>query len=79
MGKFMNYHFSGILIILLILLALFGGPSFSAETQTNVCGSNTSIEGGYTGVATTYQSGSSSNTTTNHKSKSNRKALIIGK
>ena len=74
MGKFMNYHFTGILIILLILLALFGGPSFSAETQTNVSGSNTSIEGGYTGGATTYQSGSSSNTTTNSTSNSNIKS-----
>ena len=74
MGKFMNYHFTGILIILLILLSLFGGPSFSAETQTNVSGSNTSIEGGYTGGATTYQSGSSSNTTTNSTSNSNIKS-----
>ena len=74
MGKFMNYHFTGILIILLILLTLFGGPSFSAETQTNVSGSNTSIEGGYTGGATTYQSGSSSNTTTNSTSNSNIKS-----
>jgi len=43
----------------------------SAETQTNVSGSNTSIEGGYTGGATTYQSGSSSATTTNSTSNSN--------
>ena len=43
----------------------------SAETQSNVSGSNTSIEGGYTGGATTYQSGSSSATTTNSTSNSN--------
>ena len=64
----MNYYFTGILIILMTLLALFGGPARSAETQTNVSGSNTSIEGGYVGGATTYQSGSSSNTTTNSTS-----------
>ena len=45
--------------------------TYSAETQTNVSGSNTSIEGGYTGGATTYQSGSSSSTTTNSTSNSN--------
>ena len=68
----MNYYFTGILIILMTLLALFGGPkAYGAETQSNVSGSNTSIEGGYTGGATTYQSGSSSNTTTNSTSNSN--------
>jgi len=46
----------------------------SAETQSNVSGSNTSIEGGYTGGATTYQSGSSSATTTNSTSNSNIKS-----
>ena len=45
--------------------------TYSAETQSNVSGSNTSIEGGYTGGATTYQSGSSSATTTNSTSNSN--------
>ena len=68
----MNYYFTGILIILIILLALFGGPkAYGANSQSNVSGSNTSIEGGYTGGATTYQSGSSSNTTTNSTSNSN--------
>ena len=57
------------LSILLLLLIPF--KVFAAETQTNVSGSNTSIEGGYTGGATTYQSGSSSNTTTNSTSNSN--------
>jgi len=56
------------------MLALFGGPTHSAETQSNVSGSNTSIEGGYTGGATTYQSGSSSNSTTNSTSNSNIKS-----
>ena len=71
MGINMNYYFTGILIILITILALFVEPAYPAETQTNVSGSNTSIEGGYTGGATTYESGSSSNTTTNSTSNSN--------
>ena len=66
----MNYYFTGILIILICLLA-FIKPAYPAESQTNVSGSNTSIEGGYTGGATTYQSGSSSNTTSTTNSTSN--------
>ena len=69
----MNYYFTGILIILICLLA-FIKPAYPAETQSNVSGSNTSIEGGYTGGATTYQSGSSSNSTTNSTSNSNIKS-----
>ena len=65
-----NYYFTGILIILICLLA-FIKPAYPANSQTNVSGSNTSIEGGYTGGATTYQSGSSSSTTTNSTSNSN--------
>jgi len=68
-----NYYFTGILIILICLLA-FIKPAYPAETQSNVSGSNTSIEGGYTGGATTYQSGSSSNSTTNSTSNSNIKS-----
>ena len=70
----MNYYFTGILITLMTLLALLGGPAHSAETQTNVSGSNTSIEGGYTGGATTYESGSESTSTTNSTSTSNMKS-----
>jgi len=70
----MDYRFTALLIFMLTLLALFGGPTHSAETQSNVSGSNTSIEGGYTGGATTYQSGSSSNSTTNSTSNSNIKS-----
>jgi len=70
----MDYRFTAILIIMLTMLALFGGPARSAESQTNVSGGNTSIEGGYTGGATTYQSGSSSSTTTNSTSNSNIKS-----
>jgi hypothetical protein len=74
MGINMNYYFTGILIILMTLLAFCVKPGYSAETQTNVSGSNTSIEGGYTGGATTYQSGSSSNTTSTTNSTSNVKS-----
>ena len=70
-GGKVNYYFTGTLIILVILLALLGGPARSAETQTNVSGSNTSIEGGYTGGATTYESGSESTSTTTNSSTSN--------
>ena len=70
----MDYRFTALLIFMLTLLALFGGPTHSAETQSNISGSNTSIEGGYTGGATTYQSGSSSNTTSTTNSTSNVKS-----
>ena len=43
---------------------------FAAETQTNVSGSNTSIEGGYE-QSTTYESGSESSSTTTNTSNSN--------
>ena len=69
-----NYYFTGILIILIMSLALFVEPAYPAESQTNISGSNTSIEGGYTGGATTYATGSSSNTTTNSTSNSNIKS-----
>ena len=67
----MNYWFTGWLVIGFSLLVFFAEPAYPAESQTNISGSNTSIEGGYTGGATTYESGSSSNTTTNSTSNSN--------
>ena len=70
----MNYWFTGWLVIGFSLLVLFTDPAYPAETQTNVSGSNTSIEGGYTGGATTYESGSSSSSTTNSTSNSNIKS-----
>jgi len=73
-GLRMDYRFTALLIFMLTLLALFGGPVHSAESQTNVSGSNTSIEGGYTGGATTYESGSTSTSTTNSTSNSNIKS-----
>ena len=70
----MNYYFTGILIILLCLVA-WEGPAYPGSTQTNTSGSNTAIEGGYTSTATTtYQSGSSSNSTTNSTTNSNVKS-----
>ena len=48
--------------------------AFAGSTQTNVSGSNTAIEGGYTGGATTYESGSSSTSTTNNTSNSDIKS-----
>ena len=73
-GCRMNYWFTGWLVIGFSLLVFFADPAYPAETQSNVSGSNTSIEGGYTGGATTYQSGSSSNSTTNSTSNSNIKS-----
>jgi len=70
----MNYYFTGILIVLMCLLALFVKPAYSGSTQTNTTGSNTAIEGGYTGGATTYESGSTSTSTTNSTSTSNMKS-----
>jgi len=66
-GGRMNYYFTGALIILLMLFVLFARPAHSGSTQTNVSGSNTAIEGGYTSESTTtYETGSeSSSTTTN--------------
>ena len=69
-GGKVNYYFTGILIILLVLFALFV-PAYPDTTQSNVSGSNTSIEGGYESTSeTTYQSGSESTTTTNNTSNS---------
>ena len=70
----MNYYFTGILIILFTLFTLCVSPAYSGSTQTNTTGSNTAIEGGYTGGATTYESGSTSTSTTNSTSTSNMKS-----
>ena len=64
--------------LLLALVIIFIGvtnQAHGANSQTNVSGSNTSIEGGYTSSATTtYQSWSSSNSTTTNNSTSNVKS-----
>ena len=73
--KIMNYYFTGLLVVLFCLLALFVKPAYPDSTQTNNSGSNTAIEGGYTSTATTnYATGSSSNTTSNSTNNSNIKS-----
>ncbi len=70
-GVKVNYYFTGILIILITLLAFFGGPARGDTTQSNVSGSNTSIDGGYTSESTTtYETGSESTSTTNNTTNS---------
>ena len=71
----MNYYFTGVLIILMCLLAFCAGPARAGSTQTNTSGSNTAIEGGYTSTATTtYESGSESTSTTNNTTNSDIKS-----
>ena len=60
----------GLFLASLIILIGLSAQVKAANNQTNVSGSNTSIEGGYES-STAYQSGSSSNTTTNSTSNSN--------
>jgi len=64
------YTFLGILWLVLILST----AAFAVGNQTNTSGSNTAIEGSYTGGATTYESGSTSSSTTNSTSTSNIKS-----
>jgi hypothetical protein len=69
-GGKVNYYFTGVLIILLVLFALFV-PAYPDTTQTNVSGSNTAIEGGYDSTTTTtYETGSESTSTTNNTTNS---------
>ena len=56
--------------LLFLILLVCSKSAYAGSTQTNVSGSNTAIEGGYTGGATTYESGSSSSSTTNNTSNS---------
>ena len=75
MDKFMNYYFTGALIIMMLFLAFCVRPAQADTTQTNTSGSNTAIEGGYTSTATTtYQSGSESTSTTNNTTNSDIKS-----
>jgi len=74
-GGGMNYYFTGILIILLVLFTLFASPAYPGSTQTNTSGSNTAIEGGYASESTTtYESGSESTSTTTSTTNSNIKS-----
>jgi len=57
--------------LFIIIFSLFITTlAYAGSTQTNTSGSNTAIEGGYTS-STTYQSGSSSNSTTSNSTTSN--------
>ena len=56
--------------VLFLILLVCSTSAYAGSTQSNVSGSNTAIEGGYTGGATTYESGSSSSSTTNNTSNS---------
>jgi hypothetical protein len=57
--------------LLFLVLLVCSTTAYAGSTQTNVSGSNTAIEGGYTSESTTtYQSGSESTTTTNNTSNS---------
>jgi hypothetical protein len=58
-------------VLLFLILLVCSTTAYAGSTQTNVSGSNTAIEGGYTGGATTYESGSSSSSTTSNTSNSN--------
>ena len=59
---------------IIIFILLFTATAYALNTQTNTSGSNTSIEGNYTGVSTTYESGSESSSTTTNNSTSNIKS-----
>ena len=75
MDKFMNYYVTGVLIIMMVVLAFCARPAHAGSTQTNTSGSNTAIEGGYTSTATTtYESGSTSTSTTTNTTNSDIKS-----
>ena len=75
MEKFMNYYFTGALVIMMLVLALCARPAQAGSTQTNTSGSNTAIEGGYESTSeTTYESGSTSTSTTTSTNSSNIKS-----
>ena len=61
-------------ILLITILLVYSNKAWAGSTQTNVSGSNTAIEGNYTGGSTTYESGSESTSTTNSTSNSNIKS-----
>ena len=55
----------------MLTLLVCSTSAYAGSTQTNVSGSNTAIEGGYTSESTTtYQSGSESTSTTNNTTNS---------
>ena len=57
--------------LLMLTLLMCSTSAYAGSTQSNVSGSNTAIEGGYTSESTTtYQSGSESTSTTNNTTNS---------
>jgi hypothetical protein len=57
--------------LLMLTLLVCSTSAYAGSTQSNVSGSNTAIEGGYTSESTTtYQSGSESTSTTNNTTNS---------
>ena len=58
-------------IFLFLTLLICSNKAIAGSTQSNVSGSNTAIEGGYTGGATTYESGSTNTSTTSNSTSSN--------
>ena len=61
-------------ILLITILLVYSNKAWAGSTQTNVSGSNTAIEGNYTGGSTTYESGSESSSTTTSTNTSNIKS-----
>jgi len=61
-------------ILLITILLVCSNKAWAGSTQTNVSGSNTAIEGNYTGGSTTYESGSESSSTTTSTNTSNIKS-----
>ena len=58
-------------ILLITILLVYSNIALAGSTQTNVSGSNTAIEGNYSGGSTTYESGSESSSTTTSTNTSN--------
>ena len=63
-----------LLVILWMTLIFSTVDAYAVGNQNNTSGSNTAIEGNYSGGATTYESGSSSTTTSTNSSTSNIKS-----
>ena len=61
-------------ILLITILLVYSNKAWAGSTQTNVSGSNTAIEGNYTGGSTTYEDGSESSSTTTSTNTSNIKS-----
>ena len=63
-----------LLVILWMTLIFSTVDAYAVGNQNNTSGSNTAIEGNYSGGATTYESGSTSTTTSTNSSTSNIKS-----